>query len=186
MTNNSSTRRIVLLASLSSIFISSVLANPIMAMASNSLGPCIYSSLSPKVGVTGGAAGTTYINLKIINHSKTKCSLTGIPKAQTGFLGFSQTPFVAVGLPASKRIYPRRGGTVWLAPHATASVEFGISNAGNYLARKCAAKNSYELQITYNSEKSAVRLLYPLPKTQVCTKLANTFIAGVALGTRFP
>lgn len=185
MAGNYSSPRAVLLVTLLSIFISSAIANPMVAAAA-SLGPCTSTSLSPKVGNTGGAAGTTYINLKINNHSKTTCSLTGIPSAQTGFLSFSQTPFVAVGLPASKRIYPGRGGTVWLAPHATASVEFGISTAGNYLAKKCAVKNSYELQVTFNSGKSAVRLLYPLPKTQVCTKIANTFIAGVAQGTRFP
>ena len=106
--------------------------------------------------------------------------------AQTGFLSFSQTSFVPVGLVASKMLYPRRGGTVWLAPLATASVELSISSAGNYLAKKCVAKNIYEVQITFNIGKSNIHLLYPLSKIQVCTKIANTFIAGVVLGTRFP
>ena len=166
--------------------ISSTILIPTTAIAVGKLVPCAYSSLSTKVGKSGAAAGTSYINLMIINHSKSSCSLTGIPMAQTGFLSFSQTSFVPVGLVASKMLYPRRGGTVWLAPLATASVELSISSAGNYLAKKCVAKNIYEVQITFNIGKSNIHLLYPLSKIQVCTKIANTFIAGVVLGTRFP
>jgi hypothetical protein len=174
------------LVTLLSFFITSTIVIPTTVVAAEKVGPCTYSSLTPKVGKSGAAAGTTYINLKIINHSKSKCSLTGIPGAQTGFQSYSRSPFVAVGLASSKVTYSRRGGTVWLAPLATASVEFSISNAGNYVAKKCIAKNINVVQITFNFGKSVVRLLYPLPKIQVCTKIANTFIAGVALGIRFP
>ncbi len=167
-------------------FISSFLLLPTTVEATGKFAPCTYSSLSPKVGDNGGAAGTTYINLMIINHSKTSCSLTGIPAAQTGFLSYSQTPFVPVGLSASKVIYQRRGGMVWLAPHATASVEFSISTAANYPAKKCVARNISIVRITFTSGKTLLHLLYPLSKVQVCTKIKNTFIAGVALGTRFP
>ena len=167
-------------------FISSFLILPTTVEAAVKTAPCTHSSLSPKVGKSGAAAGTTYINLMIINQSKSSCSLTGIPSAQTGFLSYSQTPFVPVGLPASKVSYQKRGGTVWLPPHATASVEFSISTASNYPAKKCIAKNVSMVRITFTSGNTLLHLLYPLSKVQVCTKIENTFIAGVVLGTRFP
>ena len=167
-------------------FISSSLLLPTTVEAAVKDAPCTHSSLSPKVGNSGAAAGTFYINLMIINHSNSRCSLTGVPTAQTGFLSYSLTPFVPIGLPASKVIYQKRGGTVWLAPHATASVEFSISSAANYPVKKCVAKNVSAVRITFGSGKTLLHLLYPLSKVQVCTKIANTFIAGVVLGTRFP
>jgi hypothetical protein len=147
---------------------------------------CRSTWLAPQVGRVSGAAGTTYVNLKMVNRTARSCSLSGTPVAQAGFISYGNVPFVAVGPPATKLIYPGRGRTVVLAPNSVASVELGIATADNYPPSQCRAKAASVVRITFTRGVVRTQLYYPIPSTKVCTKLASTSIAGVALGTHFP
>jgi hypothetical protein len=156
------------------------------SVAEASSAPCHSSWLTAKVGRGSAAAGTAYITLEIINHETSACTLTGTPIAQPGFHSYSMQPFVAVGPRAVRITYPGRGHTILLKPHGVASVDFGISTAGNYPPSQCGPRNISAVELTFKMRTLSIRLDYPLRTQSVCTKLVSTQIAGVVLGTHFP
>lgn len=130
--------------------------------------------------------GTTYYNLEIINRSASSCTLVGTPVAQAGFNSYATPSFVAVGAPAGKLTYAGRGHTILLRPRRVASVEFGVGASVNYPQAKCAPRTASEVVITFTVGGLNTLLEYSLQKFGVCTKLVNTSIFGVVLGTHFP
>lgn len=147
---------------------------------------CFSSSLTPMIGQSSGAAGTTYITLEIRNHSTSSCTLSGTPTALPGNVPKVGPHWISVGPPSSKLTFAGRGGNVIIRPGKIASVELGISTAGNYSPSTCGPKMVSGVEIIFSPTKSAVYLTYRLPRQAVCTKLASTSIAGIVLGTHFP
>ena len=156
------------------------------AMADAATLSCHSSWLTAKMGRSNGAAGTVYFTLKIVNHSSSSCTLKGVPAAQSGFVAYSMHPWVAVGPRASATSIAGRGGTVVLRPGKVASVDFGVTNAGNYPTSKCAPKSVSTVRITFTTVTPSVSLGYQLPKQAVCTKTVSTSISGIVLGTYLP
>ena len=186
---NRSTRTVV--SALVSVTLSLTLGTGAMATTNGSVArvssaPCRSSWLTPKVGRMSAAAGTAYITLEIIDHGTFACALSGTPIAQPGFYSYSMQPFVAVGPRAVRITYPGRGHTILLTPHSVASVELGISTAGNYPPRQCGPRDISVVQLTFKMRTASIRLDYPLRTQAVCTKVPSTQIAGVVLGTHFP
>lgn len=176
----------VLVATLGLVFGAGAIAVTNRSVAGASSVPCHSSWLTAKVGRWSAAAGTAYITLEIINHGTSPCTLTGTPIAQPGFYSYSLQPFVAVGPRAVRITYASRGRTILLKPHGVASVEFGISTAGNYSPSKCGPRNISAVELIFEMRTLSMRLNYPLRTQAVCTKLTSTQIAGVVLGTHFP
>ena len=184
-----SIQRMIATAALSFAGLSIVFTGlPIIASgtASASTATCFSSSLTAKSGRASGAAGTTYFNLEIINHSLSNCSLSGTPVSLPGNVPKSGPHWVSTGPQSVKISYAGRGGTVVIKPGRVASVELGVSTAGNYSPATCRPKMITGVEIVFANAKSPVYLQYRLPKQAVCTKIASTSIAGVALGTHFP
>ena len=186
---NRSTRTVV--SSLVSVTLGLTLGTGAMATTNGSVArvssaPCRSLWLTPKVGRMSAAAGTAYITLEIIDHGTFACALSGTPIAQPGFYSYSMQPFVAVGPRAVRITYPGRGHTILLTPHSVASVELGISTAGNYPAGQCDPRNISAVELTFKMRTLSLRLDYPLRTQAVCTKVPSTQIAGVVLGTHFP
>lgn len=164
--------------------------------AGTTASPCHSSWLTPKMGRSSGAAGTTWYTLEIVNHSKFSCSLSGIPTARPGFFAYSMKPWQNVGPRASSATFAGRGGIVLLLPGKVASVDVGVSTAANYPSTKCAPRTIGGVKVTFLSPAPEalakitppppVVLAYFLPKQAVCMKLASTSITGIALGTHFP
>ncbi len=137
--------------------------------------------LSTRVAGSNGAAGTIYWTLAIVNHSKTKCTLAGTPLAQPVRSLSSPT---AVGPAATRFSLTGRGGSVSMKPGAVASVVLGVGQSANYPLARCLPQRADAVALTFKHGTTKVRLLVALPNTLVCTKLASTRIAGIALGTR--
>lgn len=167
-----------------------VTAGSFVAMNSGVVGSndvaCQTGWLSAKTGRTGAAAGTSYYTLEIVNHSPQSCTLKGIPVAQPGFNSYGTPSFAAVGPPAVKDSFAGRGNIVVIRTGKIASVELGIGTAANYPAGKCAPRTITEVDVAFSMGKSTANVEFSLPKQAVCTKLASTNIAGIALGTHFP
>jgi hypothetical protein len=156
------------------------------------LKPCGVNSLGFTVGRTSGAAGTTYITLRLenivkgTNASTGWCTLSGTPTTRFGnFVGSGGVlVFHAVGPAATKLTFSDRGKTITLKPGDIASVTVGISTAGNYSPSRCHKANVSLVLLAFSSGTALYR---PLHTTQqVCTKLASTTTSGVVLGTRYP
>lgn len=158
--------------------------------------PCHTSWLTPKMGRSSGAAGTTWYTLEIINHSKFSCSLSGTPVAMPGFQTYGMVPWENVGPRAGTAAFAGRGGVVLLLPGRVASIDLGVSTAANYPPTKCVPQTIGGVKVTFAAsvpeavakikQPPPVILAYFLPKQAVCTKLASTSITGIAMGTHFP
>jgi hypothetical protein len=147
---------------------------------------CHSAWLTSKIGRSGAAAGTTYYNLEIVNHSDLACTLRGTPTAQSGFITYGMPSFEPVGPPSGMVYFAGRGKTVVIKPGKIASVELGISTAANYPRSKCAPRTISNVEISFLTGTPTVHLGYPLPKQAVCTKIDSTSITGIVLGTHFP
>jgi hypothetical protein len=147
---------------------------------------CHSSWLTPVLGRSGVAMGTTWYTLEIVNHSKSNCSLSGTPVARPGFLTYSMLPWANVGPRSDSASFAGRGGTVIIRSGKLASVSFGVSTALNYPPKECAPKFVSGVQLTFTKLTPSVSLDYFLPHQSVCTKLASTSVTGIALGTHFP
>jgi hypothetical protein len=157
----------------------------------STLRPCGTASLGLTRGRTSGAAGTTYLTLRLenivkgTNGSAGWCTLSGTPATHFGNLVPSGgvVVFRAFGPAATKLTFADRGKTITLKPGDVASVTVGISTAGNYVPSRCSKANVSLVQLDFDS---GATVYFGLHRTQVCTKLASTTTSGVVLGTRYP
>ena len=167
-----------------------VTAGSFVAMSSGAAGSnavaCQTGWLTAKTGRASAAAGTSYYTLEIVNHSAQSCTLKGIPVARPGFNSYGMPSFAAVGPPAVKESFAGRGNVVVMRTGKIASVELGIGTAANYPRVKCAPRTITEVDVAFSMGKTTAHVEFSLPKQAVCTKLASTNIAGIALGTHFP
>jgi len=157
----------------------------------STLRPCGTTSLGVTVGRSSGAAGTTYVTLRLenvvkgTNASTGWCTLSGTPATHFGnFAGSGGlVVFHAVGPAATKLTFADRGKTITLKPGDLASVTVGISTAGDYVPSRCHKENVSRVRLVFSN---GATLYYTLHTTQVCTKLASTTTSGIVLGTRYP
>lgn len=147
---------------------------------------CASSWLTAKVGPTGGAGGTSYFALEIVNHSTSSCTLSGTPVSLPGFVPKNGVHWASIGPQSSEISFAGRGKRVVIRPGKVASVELGISTTGNYAPSKCGPKAISGVEIVFSPATAPVYLEYKLSRQSVCTKLASTSIAGIVLGTHFP
>ncbi len=154
------------------------------AFARTSTVVCQAGWLTTRTGSAQGAAGTMYTTLTMQNRTGRACRLSGTPSAQPVFR--SRSKLTRVGPLAQPMAFPGGGGTVVLKPHRFASVVIGVGDAGNYPAASCRPGRINGVVVVFRASVNRVRLVFTMPKTQVCTKLASTGISGIASGTKVP
>lgn len=156
---------------------------PLPASAST-VALCQSSWLSGRTGSGDGAAGTIYTTLVIGNRATRPCRLSGTPSAQPVQRTVSKS--TPIGPLASPMAFPGDGGTVVIKPHKSASVILGIGEASNYPVSSCKPARINGVVVTFHQAGHAVRLLFRLASTRVCTRLASTRISGIMAGTKAP
>lgn len=140
---------------------------------------CSDNDFAYSVGVTEGAAGTSYTTLILTNTSNRECRLEGVPTAQP-VVGVDRK---AVGTPSGENPMPDRGGLVQLAPGEKASVIYGIATASNYPVDDCEPTTSDGVVVTFTLPQSSLAAYFALRDYDVCTKVVSTYISGIAAGT---
>ena len=105
-------------------------------------GTCSARYLHGDVGLSQGAAGSTYVNLTFKNLNNAPCTLRGYPGVSFG----AGTPVTQVGQPASRdsSVAPV---TVTLAPGGYAYATLRIVNALNYPSSTCNPVHTTWLQV---------------------------------------
>ncbi|WP_037075432.1 DUF4232 domain-containing protein [Pseudonocardia spinosispora] len=118
---------------------------------------CHSAMLALSLGRGGGAAGSVYQSLRFTNVSGKTCTLQGFPGVSyvTGDNG------TQVGEPAVR--VGTKGDVVTVAPGATASVELGMVNVGNYDAAVCKPTPVKGLRVYPPNETAS--LFIPSPGT---------------------
>lgn len=139
---------------------------------------CTSEDFSYSVGVTEGAAGTSYTTLIFTNTSQQECTLEGVPSAQP-VTGDSHK---AVGPASSANDVTGRGEAVLLKPGDTASVQYAVATASNYSADECVVASSDGVMIGFDTPKAQISNFFPMAGYEVCTKITSTFVSGVVPG----
>lgn len=125
--------------------------------------PCSTRYLGGSVGVTQGAAGSTYVVLVLKNLNNYPCTLYGYPGVALDAGGPPVTP---VGLAAAENpTTPRQ--LVTLAPYGTANALLHILDPGNYPPAECDPVTTTFLQIIPPNQTVPVYVGYT---TQTCAK----------------
>lgn len=139
---------------------------------------CSTEDLRSSVGVTEGAAGTSYTTLVLTNTGAHSCTLEGTPRAQP-VLGSDRTP---VAGQSGENPLDGAGASIELAPGTgTAHLLYGVAEASNYPSNDCEAAESDGVVVTF-ADGPAV-FYFPLRSYQTCTKTTSTFISGVLPGS---
>lgn len=140
--------------------------------------PPACSMLTVSVGQSNGAAGTIYYPLVLLNPTSAACTISGIPTVQPTSRRTSGSSYSPVG-PAARKLNLSAqglGNPVRLAPNASASVAFGVSETGNYTPSDCVAKAAKSVTLSIG----AVHGIWTPMSISVCTKLASTSVSGVS------
>lgn len=136
---------------------------------------CLVRYLNGSIGLSQGAAGSTYVNIVFKNLNNQPCTLNGYPGVSAG----SGTPVNQVGQPANRNnaVAPT---VITLAPGGYAYATLQIANALNYPTADCnPASTSWLLVYPPNTSN----LLYIPYDTKVCTtSTVNMGIQAVQAG----
>jgi len=132
---------------------------------------CQASGLRLTRGVTGAAAGSTYIQIEFTNASGITCTLYGYPGVA---LTTTRTPGSQVGAAAS-RAATKPEDLVTLTPGETADAQVQIVDVLNYPTANCEPASASYLQVYPPGQKTALYL--PL-SAQGCAK--QIFTLGVS------
>ena len=124
--------------------------------------PCSTRYLGGSVGVTQGAAGSTYVVLVLKNLNNSPCTLYGYP----GVALDAGVPVTPVGLAAAEDpTTPRQ--LITLAPYGTANALLHILDPGNYPPAQCDPVTTTFIQIIPPNQTVPVYVGYT---TQTCAK----------------
>jgi len=132
---------------------------------------CQASGLRLTRGVSGAAAGSTYIQIEFTNTSGITCTLYGYPGVA---LTTTRTPGSQVGAAAS-RAATKPEDLVTLTPGETADAQVQIVDVLNYPTASCEPASASYLQVYPPGQKTALYL--PL-SAQGCAK--QIFTLGVS------
>lgn len=117
--------------------------------------PCPTRSLGVKLGLSQGAAGSTYTVIDFTNISSVTCTLYGYP----GVVFAGGTPVHPIGLPATENpATPRQ--LVTLAPGAVASALLRIVHAENFPVAQCHLASVTYLQVIPPNQTTPVYVQY--------------------------
>lgn len=134
-------------------------------------GPCATRSLQAKLGLSQGAAGSTYIVIDFTNISNVSCTLYGYP----GVSLTSGKPVSQIGLAAAENPgTPRQ--LVTLPPGQTGNALLRIVTAANFPPSRCHQVTAHYLQIYPPNQTTPTYLGY---KTQTCAKAIRTMTVDV-------
>ena len=132
------------------------------APAAPPLASCSTRYLGGSVGVSQGAAGSTYVVLVLKNLNNYPCTLYGYP----GVAMDAGVPVTPVGLPAAEDpTTPRE--LVTLAPYGTANALLRILTTGVYSPAACHPVNTQFLQIIPPGQTVPIYVGYT---AQTCAK----------------
>ena len=135
------------------------------------LAPCPTRSLAATVGISQGAAGSTYTVIVFTNISQTSCTLYGYPGVSLA----GGTPVSQIGLAAAEsQSSPRQ--LVTLAPGAAGNALLRITDAGNYPTSTCQPAATQYLQIYPPNQTTPIYLSY---SATACSKPVETLTIGV-------
>lgn len=117
--------------------------------------PCPTKYLQAKVGISQGAAGTTYVALDFTNISNTTCTLYGYP----GVALAGGSPVTQIGAAATRdnTVSPAQ---LTLAPGATVNALLRIAHAANYPPLVCHPVAAQFLQIYPPNQTTPIYLGY--------------------------
>lgn len=133
---------------------------------------CATRDLQAKVGVTQGAAGSTYQVIDFTNIGTAPCTLSGYPGVSLA----SGTPVTQVGAAAS-RSTSAAPTVVTLSPGRTANALLRIVQALNYPTATCSPMATTYLQIYPPDQTTPIYLAY---KSTGCTSNSvNLLTIGV-------
>ena len=133
--------------------------------------PCPTRSLGLKLGLSQGAAGSTYVALDFTNNSSVSCTLYGYPGVSLA----AGQPIKQVGLAAGENPTPPRE-LVTLAPGAVANALLRIVDALNYPPSKCGPVATKWLQVYPPNQTTPVYLSYA---TKACSKRVKILTVSV-------
>ncbi len=133
--------------------------------------PCPTRSLSAKIGVSQGTAGSTYTVIDFTNISNVTCTLYGYPGVSLA----GGTPVSQIGLAAAESHATARV-LVTLTPGAVASALLQIVHAGNYPASRCGMTTASSLQIYPPNQTTPIYLSYNSP---TCSKPVQILTVSV-------
>ena len=137
-------------------------ASPAAAPAAAPPAPCSTRYLGGSVGVSQGAAGSTYVVLVLKNLNNYSCTLYGYP----GVAMDAGTPVTPVGLAAAEDpTTPRE--LVTLPPYGTANALLRIVNPGVYPPAECNPVTTQFLQIIPPGQTVPIYVGYT---AQTCAK----------------
>lgn len=137
-------------------------ASPAAAAAPPPPAPCSTRYLGGSVGVSQGAAGSTYVVLVLKNLNNYSCTLYGYP----GVAMDAGVPVTPVGLAAAEDpTTPRE--LVTLGPYGTASALLRIVNPGVYPPAECNPVDTQFLQIIPPGQTVPIYVGYT---AQTCAK----------------
>lgn len=132
---------------------------------------CAARDLQAKVGVSQGAAGSTYASLDFTNIGNVPCTLFGYPGVSLA----GGQPVGRIGKAAAEsNTSPRQ--LVTLAPGAVASALLRIVNAANYPPSKCGPVPTAFLQIYPPNQTTPIYLGY---QATACSKPVRLLTIGV-------
>jgi len=140
----------------------SAAASPAKAEAAPPVAPCSTRYLGASVGVSQGAAGSTYVVLVLKNLNNYSCTLYGYP----GVAMDAGVPVTPVGLAAAED--PETPTErVTLAPYGTANALLRIVTTGIYSPAACHPVNTTFLQIIPPGQTVPIYVGYT---AQTCAK----------------
>ena len=133
--------------------------------------PCPTRSLRAKIGVSQGAAGSTYVAIVFTNISNVTCTLYGYP----GISFAGGTPVSQIGIAATEsNVTPRK--LVTLAPNAAGNALLRIVHAENFPAAKCHRVTAKYLQIYPPNQTTPIYLSF---SSTTCSKPVQILTVGV-------
>ncbi|HEX3964730.1 MAG TPA: DUF4232 domain-containing protein [Trebonia sp.] len=135
------------------------------------IAPCQASGLRLTQGATGGAAGSTYIQIEFTNTAGVTCTLSGYPGVA---LTKSKTPGSQVGT-AATRAATTPATLVTLAPGTTAIAQVQLVDVLNYPTAKCVPASASYLQVYPPGQTMPLYLAFT---AQACTKPVFTLGVG--------
>lgn len=142
---------------------------------------CRGAQLRVSAGPANGAAGTSYVPLRLTNVGSSACSVSGTPTVQPLDGATASSSPTAIGPPARVINLSTYGfvNPVRLAPFDTASAPYGIVDAGNYPSTQCSSRPARSLAISL----AGIGTWWLAMRISVCTKLASTSISNLVAGS---
>ncbi|MGH9021008.1 MAG: DUF4232 domain-containing protein [Acidimicrobiales bacterium] len=134
--------------------------------SATSVGNCTPSQISVSLGHSNGAAGTIYYPIVFTNTGAT-CVIWGLPHIQP----VAGSPRVALGPAAHSESMGEMPARHTISKGQSVSVDFGVTESGNFTASTCVAKNATGVRVFI---PGFVTAHYLTLKISVCTKRSST------------